>query len=58
MESGHLRQCDNSQEDPTCSYQWEYRVYEWSFENHDGYLNRFLKDVIRENGCGVDINYV
>jgi len=50
-EATTMRQCDGSGEDPTCSYQWEWKHWTWSAIDHTVYFGVHMKDWDFENNC-------
>lgn len=44
MEDDSIRQCASNTEDPTCSYQWEWKLWSMSFEDHVWYYGHPYTD--------------
>lgn len=57
MSTGGVRQCGDVLEDPTCSYQWEWRFFNYSFKDHLYYLGKSATSTEFNGGCGVPVDW-
>lgn len=52
LEDDTFRQCDDTGEDPTCSYQWEWKPWTYKFSDHLKYFGEDAKLWDWEKNCG------